>query len=74
MSKADEAISYLLKAYIDGDGVDTDGYGAWPWTIPINPDYTILLTYIAVPMLAGGIGTYASWKIYHERDRRLGGY
>jgi hypothetical protein len=63
-------LAYLLKQYIDG--VDTAEFGAWPWTIPVNRDPTILLIYVMVPILAGGFGAFASWKIYYERGRQLG--
>jgi hypothetical protein len=70
ISKADDALGYLLRGYIDG--VDTAGFSNWPWIIPRDSDPTVLIVYIVIPLLAAGLGIYASWKIYHERERQLG--
>jgi hypothetical protein len=71
VNRADDAVAYLLKANFDG--VDTAGLGTWPWRVAVNHDPTILLVYIVVPLLASGLGWYASRRIFNERGRQLAG-
>jgi hypothetical protein len=69
--KADDAISYLLGMNFGGDAVKEPTVRPWP-VVPYH-DLTILLVYIFVPVLAGAIGSFACWRIYHERGRHLFG-
>lgn len=73
VDRADDALAFLLGvANVGGNAVE--GSNAWPWRVPPDRDLTVLMVYIFVPTLAGVLGSFACWKIYHERGRQSCAY